>query len=348
MAGIVSIGWHLPAARQSVDEVAAEHGVSAAVLRDFGLEWKVKPGPDDHPSSFAARAAKAALDAAGMTANDLDLLIFTGTTRDRPPPWVAAFGVLHELGASRAAGFDLSGRCPGVGDALWVAASLVRAGSFRNAVVCSGDRFDYLTQPSAAAPSLANAIFAAGGAAAVVSGAADNQIAARAHYTREGVADHDSHVPRAGGSRWPVDERALAERAHLMSDDETIPQVAAMRAYFRRAEKQTIAAVMEQAGFDGLDFIAGSTFYVKDQIAAFAKMGIGPDKFQMIMPQLGHVGSSSSLISVGTAIQEGRRVGPRLILNLRTYFYCNALAIRGSAPDLGIRVSGPPRRAEAA
>jgi hypothetical protein len=30
-------------------------------------------------------------------------------------------------------------------------------------------------------------------------------------------------------------------------------------------------------------------------------------------------------------------------MNLRTYVYCNAVAIRGVATDLGIRVSGPMR-----
>lgn len=344
MVGILSIGWYLPPGRQSVGQVAEEHGVSPQALASFGLRSKVVPGPDDHPSGLAARAVRAALDAAGLGVDEIDLLIFAGTTRDRPPPWVAAFGVLHQLGATRAAGFDLSARCPGVGDAIWIAASLIRSGSFRHVVVCCGDRFDHLIEPSAAEPSLDNAIFSTGSAAVLLGPGAGNEIAARAHYTREDLSDHASHTPLAGGTLRRFDRRALDERAHLMRDDgSTVAQIAEMRDYFRRAEQRNIAAVCDAAGFDAIDFIAGSTFYVKDQADGWAALGIGPDKYLMVMPDYGHVGPSSALISIGTAIQEGRRVGPRLIMNLRTYFYCNALAVRGESDDLGIRISGTPR-----
>lgn len=119
---------------------------------------------------------------------------------------------------------------------------------------------------------------------------------------------------------------------------------AEMAEYFRRAERRNIEEVCRAAGFDEIDFITGSILNVKDQIASLSALGIGPDKFLMVMPDYGHVGAASVLISVGSAIQEGRRVGPRLVLNLRTYVYCNALAIRGTSGDLGIRISGPARR----
>ena len=210
MAGIISIGWHLPAERQSVEEVAIRHRVSPRGLREFGLRSAVLPQPDDHPSTLAAAAARAALDAAGLAPTQIDLLIFAGSTRDQPAPWVAAFAVLHRLGATRAAGFDLSSRCPGLADALWVAAQLIRAGSIRNAVVCCGDRFDHLIAPSAAEPSLANAVFSAGGAAAV-SAVRPKTTSSPARTPRERISRSMPTTPRgpaaaAGRStraRWP-------------------------------------------------------------------------------------------------------------------------------------------------
>lgn len=346
MTGIRSIGWYVPARRQSLDQVAEEYGVSVQALYDFGLRAKVVAQGDDHPTTLAARATRAALDAAGLTAKQVDLLIFTGTTRDRPAPWVAAFGVLDQLGACEAAGFDLAGRCPGLGDALWAGASLIRSGGFRNVVVCCGDRFDYLIPASPDDASLPAAIYSAGGAAAVLSADAENEIAARAHYTREDLSGHAANAPLAGGSLRPLDQRTLDEREHLIRDRTTVAQTAELRAYFRRAEKRNIEAVSEAAGFEQIDFITGSVLNVKDQIDSLAALGIGSDKFLMMMPDYGHVGASSVLMSIGNAIQEGRRVGPRLVMNLRTYVYCNALAIRGASEDLGIRVSGPARHQE--
>jgi 3-oxoacyl-[acyl-carrier-protein] synthase-3 len=343
MVGILSIGWYLPPRRASVDEVAAEYGVSAQALYDFGLRSKVIAEPSDHPTTLAARATSAALVAADLTPSQIDLLIFTGTTRDRPAPWVAAFGVLHELGASSAAGFDLSGRCPGLGDALWIATSLIQAGSVATVAVCCGDRFDYLTPAVPGESSVSQAVYSAGGAAAILGARAGNEIVGRAHHTREDLSGHVLASPAAGGSLWPLDRRALDERAHTIRDTITVAQLAGVRDYFRRAEKANIEAVCRTAGFEDIDFITGSVLNVKDQIESLAALGIGPDKYLMMTPSYGHVGASSALISIGNAIQEGRPVGPRLVMNLRTYVYCNTLAIRGAATDLGIRVSGPTR-----
>jgi 3-oxoacyl-[acyl-carrier-protein] synthase-3 len=341
MAGILSIGWYLPARRASVDQVAAEYGVSAQALHAFGLRSKVVAEPDDHPTTLAARATAAALAAADLTPSQLDLLIFTGATRDRPAPWIAAFGVLHELGASSAAGFDLHGRCPGLADALWIASTLIQAGSVATVAVCTGDRFDHLFPALPGESSIAQAVHTAGGAAAILGARTGNEIVARAHATREDLSGHAASSPAAGGSRWPLDRRALDERAHTIQDAPTVAQIAELRDYFRRAEQANIEAVCRTAGFDGVDFITGSVLNAKDQGESLAALGIGPDKYLMMTPRYGYVGASSALISIGNAIQEGRPVGPRLVMNLRTYVYCNAIAIRGAAPDLGIRVSGP-------
>jgi 3-oxoacyl-[acyl-carrier-protein] synthase III len=204
MAGILSIGWYLPEQRASVDQVAADYGLSAQAVRDFGLRSKVVAGPHDHPTTLAARATTAALAAANLTPSQIDLLIFAGTTRDRPAPWIAAFGVLQELGASSAAGFDLSGRCPGLADALWVAATLIEAGGVATVAVCCGDRFDYVMPALPGEFSLSQAIFSAGGAAAILGTQAGNEIVGRAHHTREDLSSHTTGAPVAGGAcgRW--------------------------------------------------------------------------------------------------------------------------------------------------
>jgi 3-oxoacyl-[acyl-carrier-protein] synthase III len=195
--------------------------------------------------------------------------------------------------------------------------------------------------PTPGEPSLGNAVYSAGGAAAVLGPDAANQIVARAHCTRDDLTGHTASSAPAGGSRWPVDGRALAERGHVIADATTVAQISELKAYFRQAERRNLTEVCAAAGFDDIDFITGSVLYVKDQAASLAALGIGPDKYLMVMPRYGHVGASSALVSIGNAIQEGRAVGPRLVMSLRTYVYCNALAITGTAADLGIRVSGP-------
>jgi 3-oxoacyl-[acyl-carrier-protein] synthase-3 len=340
MIGIRSLGWYVPEERRSVEQVAAEYGVAEKALRDFGLKSKVAPGPEDHPASLAAKAARAALHAVDLPVQELDLLIFVGVTRDRPAPWVAAFGVLHELGASKAAGFDLSARCPGLHDALWVGASLIRGGSFKNIVVCCGDRFDHLLPATRPKATLAESVFSAGGAAALLGPDAENEIAAYSHCTHEDLSLHPAHSPAAGGSRWPLDARALETRAHEWQSEMTVAQAVALREYLHRAERHNIQKVCRDAGFADFDFIAVSPSDVRAQTESLRALGIEPDRFLMTLPLFGHMGPADSLVSLGVALQEGRAIGPRLVMSTRSVVYANALAIRGNGPDLGIRIPG--------
>jgi 3-oxoacyl-[acyl-carrier-protein] synthase III len=298
------------------------------------------PGPDDHPSTLAARAARHALDAAQLQPDAIDLVIFAGLTRDQPAPWVAAFGVLHELGCSTAAGFDLSARCPGIHDALWVAASLVRAGGFTNVLVACGDRFDYLLPHARKKTQVAEAVYSAGGAAAVVSAAAENAIVAYSHCTNSDLSLHREMCPTAGGSRLPTDARALAESKHEWQNHLRIEQAVALREYLARAERHNIETVTRSAGFDAIDFVAVAPLSVRDQIESLARLGIHADQILPTLPLYGHMGPADSLLSIGLAITRGKPVGPRLVMSTRSITSANALAIRGRASDLGIRVSG--------
>src|SRR5258706_15593379 len=101
MAGILSIGWWVPEGRRSAREIADDDGLALDAIEGLGLHSKTVPGEDDHPSTMGARATRRAMESAGLGPDDLDLLLFAGVTRDWPAPWVAAFGVLHELGARR-------------------------------------------------------------------------------------------------------------------------------------------------------------------------------------------------------------------------------------------------------
>ncbi len=340
MVGIVSLGWHVPAEHHDVDRVAADHGVSPRALRDFGLRAVAIPAADEHPSTLAAHATRHAMAAAGLPLDAIDLLIFAGLTRDQPAPWVAAFGVLHELGCTRATGFDLAARCPGIHDALWVAASLVRSGGFKNIVVACGDRFDYLLPRSRKKTQLTEAVYSAGGAAALVSAEADNEIVAYAHLTNEDLSIHREMCPSAGGSRAPVDAAALAESRHEWQNQMRVDQAVALRDYLMRAERHNIEEVCRRARFEAIDFVAVSPLSVRDQTESLGRLGIGPERILPTLPLHGHMGPADSLLSIGLAIAGGRAVGPRLVMSTRSITSANALAIRGRAPDLGIRVSG--------
>ncbi len=48
-AGVLSIGWWIPQARQHAPEIARDYGLSEAALAGIGLKSKPVPDDDDHP-----------------------------------------------------------------------------------------------------------------------------------------------------------------------------------------------------------------------------------------------------------------------------------------------------------
>ena len=340
MAGIRSIGWWVPDRRQSAREIARDYGLAEDALAGIGLISKPVPGADDHPSTMGARATRAALEAAGLEVNDLDLLIFAGVSKDWPSPWVAAFGVLHELGSTRSAGFDLSSRCAGVIDALWLARVLVEAGTYRNVAVVCAERFDYLMGPHRRPEVVSDAIFGAGAATAIVSREAGNHIAGFASMTNRDLSVHKASGPIAGGSRRPLGEAAMSDGLHLWRGQLSMRDADEIARYSADADRHNYAELYRQAGFEAVDFVACSPFYPEPQLRVLEELGIARESTLFTIPHLGHIGGADLLLILGVAISCGRPVGRRIVMSLRTNVYSNALAIRGTADGPGIAAGG--------
>lgn len=327
MAGIRSIGWWVPAGRRSAREIATDYGLEPEAIARLGLREKAIAGDGDHPAVMGARATRHALAAAGLGIEELDLLIFAGVTRDWPAPWIAAFGVLHELG-SRAAGFDLANRCAGGIDALWLAAALVERGVYRNVAVCCADRYDHVLGPRGRTTELVtDAAYAAGAATAIVSADAGNDIVAFAQVTNADLSAHAAGGPVAGGTRHPVDLGAIDERLHLWRGRMSIGLAERVAAFSADADRRNYRTLFAATGWDGVDFVACSPVIPGPQLEVLGELGIPASATFFTVPRLGHIGPADLLLILGIASALGRPVGPRVTMSVRTPVYANALAI---------------------
>jgi 3-oxoacyl-[acyl-carrier-protein] synthase-3 len=341
MAGIASIGWWVPAARRSARELADNHGLERDAVARLGLRGVAVPGDGDHPSTMGARATRRALDLAGLAPDDLDLLVFAGVTRDWPAPWVAAYGVLHELGARRPAGLDLANRCAGVIDALWLARSLIDGGAYRTIAVCCADRYDHLIDPRRRAAELVNdAAYAAGAATAIVSADAGNDIVAFSHLTNPDLSAHAAGGPVAGGTRRPVDDAAVRDQLQLWRSRLSIGASDMIARFSADADRHNYRRLFEQTGWRSVDFVACSPMIPGPQLDVLAQIGIAAGATLFTIPEVGHIGPADLLLILGVATAAGRRVGPRVALSVRTPVYANALAIAARGDDLAIRAAG--------
>ncbi|WP_337247192.1 ketoacyl-ACP synthase III [Photobacterium halotolerans] len=94
-------------------------------------------------SKLAEVAGARALAAAGLTANDLDLIIIASCSPDTLMPNIAS-KVALDLGAKRAAAFDLNAACTGFIYSLETATRLIQGGNYRHALVIGAERLSWL------------------------------------------------------------------------------------------------------------------------------------------------------------------------------------------------------------
>ena len=143
---ITGTGSYLPPRRLSnadlVHELAAK-GVETSdewIVERTGIRARHFAAPDVCSSDLALHAANHALQAAGVAAQDLDLIIVATSTPDMVFPSTACI-LQHKLGASGCAAFDVQAVCSGFVYALGVADAMVQTGAANKALVVGSEVF---------------------------------------------------------------------------------------------------------------------------------------------------------------------------------------------------------------
>ncbi len=119
-------------------------------------------------SDLGAEAARRALQAAGVGADQIDLIIVATSTPDMVFPSTAAI-IQHKLGIAGCPVFDVQAVCSGFVYALTVADAMIRAGNARKALVIGSEVFSRLLDFN----DRTTCVLFGDGAGAVVLGASD-------------------------------------------------------------------------------------------------------------------------------------------------------------------------------
>jgi len=143
---ITGTGSHLPPQRLSnADMVAllAARGVESSdawIVERTGIRARHFAADEVTCSDLALHASRQAMQAAGRSAKDIDLIIVATSTPDMVFPSTACI-LQHKLGANGCAAFDLQAVCSGFVYALTVADAMVRGGAARCALVVGAEIF---------------------------------------------------------------------------------------------------------------------------------------------------------------------------------------------------------------
>ncbi len=136
---IRSIGAWVPERRVTNDELAAKIDTSDEWIRSHtGIGARHLADDRDSTSDLGARAARIALERAGLKATDINLIVFATATQDYTGFPSTACVLAKKIGASGAAAFDISAACSGFIYGLSIADAML-AKTRGNALVVSAE-----------------------------------------------------------------------------------------------------------------------------------------------------------------------------------------------------------------
>ena len=110
------------------------------IVERTGIRQRYIAEPDETTSSLATEAARRALEAAGVEASQIDLIVLATATPDQTFP-AAATIVQHNLGCHGGMAFDVAAVCSGFLYAVGVADSMLRSGMASRALVIGSETF---------------------------------------------------------------------------------------------------------------------------------------------------------------------------------------------------------------
>lgn len=308
-ARILGTGHYLPAkvlTNQDLTKVmeTSDEWISSRT----GIRQRHIAAENEASSDMATQAARQALDAAGIQADQLDLIIVGTISPDMQMPSTAMF-LQRNLGARRdCPGFDLSAACAGFLYGLSIADSFVRSGQARYVLVVGVELLSRLVDWSDRSTCV---LFGDGAGAAVIGPASDDgRGILSTHIYADGSKIESLYIP-GGGSRTPPSEAVLRNKQHLVHMNG--------KEVFRYAVKALSASVKTALDANGmspseLDWVIPHQANIRILEGVQTRTGIPMERFFINIDRTANTSSASVPIALDQAARAGKlRAGQSLV-----------------------------------
>jgi 3-oxoacyl-[acyl-carrier-protein] synthase-3 len=303
---ITGLGSHVPERVVTNDELSTMMDTSDEwIVERTGIRERRIAAPEEALSDLALPAARQALEDAGISGSDLDLVIVATVTPDMAFPATAAI-LADELGAQEAAAYDLSAGCTGFMYAVAQAYGMLAGGLARRALVVGGDVLSKIMDWT----DRSTAVLFGDGAGAVVMERVGQGGFLGFELGADGSGGPQLYLP-AGGSRTPATEESVAERLHFVQMNGREVFKFATRVLVTSAE-----AVLAECGrtVEEVDVYVPHQANVRIIDYATKKLGIPEDRVVIDVDQYGNTSSGSIPLALADARTDGRLEPGRLVL----------------------------------
>lgn len=247
-ARIIGTGSYLPSkilTNQALEQMVETN--DEWIVSRTGMRERRLAGDNEFASDMGAIAAKQALDAAGKTSADVDMILVTTMSPDYISPSTANL-IQAMIQADKAAAMDLQAACTGFLYGLSTAKAFVESGMYQCVLVVAAEKMsafiDYQDRNTCV-------LFGDGAGAAVVSSKGDGLEIESVCLQSDGDLAHLMMIP-AGGARQPASHETVDQRKHFftMSGNEVFKH--AVRRMVSACQECLVKSKLEQADISWL------------------------------------------------------------------------------------------------
>jgi len=270
------------------------------IVQRTGMRERRIVSPGETTATLATLAGQRAIGNAGISAQDIDLIIVATLTAEMITPATScmvqeALGIKKHIGA-----FDLNAACSGFVYGLATGAQFVQTGAFKNVLVIGAEtlsRFvDYTDRNTCI-------LFGDGAGAAVLSRSEDPKRGLQAFNLGANGAGAGLITIPGGGSRYPATAATVAEKMHFLHMNG--------REVYKFAVTQmthSLKQAMDDCGLTAADVKLVVPHQVNQRIidSATEKMGFPKEKVFINIDKYGNTSAASVPIALDEARQAGR------------------------------------------
>ncbi|HEY5648782.1 MAG TPA: beta-ketoacyl-ACP synthase III [Nitrospiria bacterium] len=268
------------------------------ILERTGIRERRIADEKEASSDLAEKAARRALEMAGIHVNDLDLIIVATATPDMFFPSTACL-VQERIGAKQAAAFDVNAACSGFLYGLSIADHYLRGGDFRNVLIVGSEVMSRIIDWSDRNTCV---LFGDGAGAVVLGCTKEDRGVVSTHLHSDGKLWDLIQVP-GGGSRIPPSASMVAEGLPFvkMKGNET----------FKVAVRTLEEAVIETLKANNLEaeeisLLVPHQANIRIIRAVAQRLGLPMEKVMVNVDRYGNTSAASIPIALDEAVREGR------------------------------------------
>lgn len=281
-AGVLGIGKFVPERILTNFDLEKMMDTSDEWIRTrTGIEERRIADDQTDTSDMAYFAAEQAIKNAGLTPQDIDLILVATVTPDQPFPSVACM-IQDRLGSNGSAAMDISAACAGFMYGMVTAKQFIDSKAYKYVLVVGVEKLSKITDWDDRSTAV---LFGDGAAAAVMGSVSEGK----------GILSFELGADGSGGKNLYQDKAVLKMNG---------------REVFKFAVRQmgeSAANVVEKAGFtkEDIDYLIPHQANIRIMEASRERLGIPEEKMIKTIQKYGNTSSSSIPLALADSVEQG-------------------------------------------